>query len=490
MPAVLKSEFADFATRFAAQKNQVVYEWISADLDTPVSAFLKLTQDEPYAFLLESVEGGANLGRYTIIGFAPDLIWSAEGDDTPLASLRHILDLSRINDLDDGLPPMAGSGLFGYMGYDMVRHIEQIPDKNPDTLGISDSIFFRPSLLVIFDNITHKICLLAPVYAHRGSTQEPAPIFFDAACAKIDSLKQKLAAPLVYSPRASKISLPLDVTSNFTRAGYHQAVEKAKEYIRAGDIFQVVPSQRFEAEFDCPPFELYRTLRRLNPSPFLFFFKFPDFALVGSSPEILVRVRDGLVTVRPIAGTRPRGGTLDEDKALEADLLADPKELAEHLMLIDLGRNDVGRVCAIGSVKVTEKFVIERYSHVMHIVSNVEGKLAAGNDSLDAFMSGFPVGTVSGAPKIRAMEIIDELENVKRKFYAGGVGYLGGNGNIDTCIALRTCLVKDGKLYMQAGGGVVADSDPESEYQECLNKRKAILTAAEETIARLSATTT
>ncbi len=473
--------FTLFAHNFAAGRNQIVFDWMPADLDTAVSAYLKLTKSEPYAFLLESVEGGAVLGRYTIIGFDPDIIWKAEENKNPLQSLRDLLSQSSIDNIPEGLPPMSGSGLFGYLSYDMVRHVEKIDNNNPDTLGLSDSIFFRPRALVVFDNIMHKICIIAPIYTHTQNTENnvTAEQAYQESLTRIRTVKEKLAAPLTLPNVPSHLHAPLPVSSNMTVDDFCGIVTKAKEYIRAGDIFQVVPSQRFSTPYDLPPFELYRALRRLNPSPFLFFFQFPDFALVGSSPEILVRVRGGVVTIRPIAGTRPRGKDMAEDKHLEQDLLSDPKECAEHLMLLDLGRNDVGRVSKIGTVRVTEKFMVEHYSHVMHIVSNVEGDLRDDVDGLDALLAGFPAGTVSGAPKIRAMNIIDELEPVCRKVYGGGVGYLGGNGNIDVCIALRTAIVKDNTLYVQAGAGVVADSDPMSEYNETINKARAIIRAAE-----------
>lgn len=377
---------------------------------------------------------------------------------------------------------MAMSGLFGYMGYDMIRIVEKIPDTNPDPLQIPDSVFIRPQILVIFDNVKHKICIVIPVYSHSGNSGRSASETLAKAKTKLESVKEKIRGSLPSEHATSSFSTLSAPVPNMSKESYFEMVEKGKDYIRAGDIFQFVPSQRFTMDFDLPAFELYRSLRRLNPSPFLFFIKFPNFSLVGSSPEILVRVRDGKVTIRPIAGTRPRGKTFEEDKSLKDDLLSDPKEIAEHLMLLDLGRNDVGRVSKIGSVKVTEQFIIEYYSHVMHIVSNVEGELRDDLDSLDALMSGSPAGTVSGAPKIRAMEIIDELEPVKRKFYGGCVGYLAANGNIDTCIALRTCVVKDGKIYLQAGGGVVADSSAEGEFQESINKSKAIITAAQDSL--------
>ncbi|MBE2191926.1 MAG: anthranilate synthase component I [Alphaproteobacteria bacterium] len=475
-----------FIKNFYAGKNQILHEWIVSDFDTPVSAYLKLTDGEPYSFLLESVEGGEKLGRYTIIGYDPDLVWSCEDyrstEQNPLDELRHILKDSVIDLGEADLPPMASSGLFGYMGYDMIRIIEKIPDQNPDTLGIADSIFMRPQILVIFDNIKHKICVIAPVYQHQRNSDLSAEDTLIHARERLEKAIECIRGNLQITSYQSKfLALPVP-HFNMTKDDYFAMVEKGKDYIRAGDIFQFVPSQRFTIDFDLPPFDLYRSLRRTNPSPFLFYIKFPDFSLVGSSPEILVRVRDGEVTIRPIAGTRPRGKDTAQDLALKEDLLNDPKEISEHLMLLDLGRNDVGKVAKIGSVHVTDQFIIEYYSHVMHIVSNVTGKLHQGLDALDALMSGSPAGTVSGAPKIRAMEIIDELEPVKRKFYGGCVGYLAANGNIDTCIALRTCIVKDGKIYLQAGGGVVADSVPENEFQESINKGKAILKAAEEAI--------
>ncbi|MCB1558865.1 MAG: anthranilate synthase component I [Alphaproteobacteria bacterium] len=479
-----------FIKNFQDGKTQIYSEWIVSDLDTPVSVFLKLAENEPYAFLLESVEGGETLGRYTIIGLDPDLIWTCddyrEADINPLDDLRRILKDSHIDECDSTLPPMASSGLFGYMGYDMIRLVEAIPDNNPDTLAIPDSVFIRPRLLVIFDNIKHKICLTTPVYDHaRTQTDKDAADCLSECRMRLEKAIEKINS--MYLPqrhRSMLDSVPVP-TPEMSKEDFFDIVRKGKDYILAGDIFQFVPSQRFTLDFDLPSFELYRCLRRMNPSPFLFYLRFPDFSLIGSSPEIMVRVRDGEVTIRPIAGTRKRGENQEEDKFLSDDLLNDPKELAEHLMLLDLGRNDVGKVSEIGSVKVTDQFFIEYYSHVMHIVSNVVGELRGDLDALDALMSGAPAGTVSGAPKIRAMEIIDELEPVKRKFYGGCIGYLAANGNIDTCIALRTSLVKDGKIYAQAGAGIVADSIEESEHQECINKAKAIIESGQEAI-RLS----
>ncbi len=488
----MQPAFDTFKKHCNTGKTQLVWNWIPADLETPVSAYLKLCGERPYGFLLESVEGGANLGRYSIIGYAPDMIFRIRGNEVevkqgenwnahPVPTLdfiRQTLADCAIDEQGSDLPPMAVSGLFGYLGYDMVRLVEDIPDTNPDDLGIPDGVMMRPTVLVIFDNVKNMMCVLTPVYESKGDAKK----LYEQACGRVAAALDTLRGPLEVPAHQSKLKTPLPVSSNMTQAQYEGAVKRAVEYIRAGEIFQVVPGQRFSVDFDLPAFELYRSLRRLNPSPFLFHLAFEDFALVGSSPEILVRVRDNIVTIRPIAGTRKRGENETEDQALAEDLLADPKERAEHLMLLDLGRNDVGRVAKIGSVKVTEQFVIERYSHVMHIVSNVEGVLRDDLDIVDALFAGFPAGTVSGAPKVRAMEIIDELETSRRSYYGGAAGYFSGNGTLDTCIALRTALVKDGKVHVQAGAGVVADSKPNSEYQETVNKARAIISAAEKAI--------
>ena len=487
---------SDFTANYNSGKSQLVWQWVPSDLETPVSAYMKLCRKEDYSFLLESVEGGATLGRYSIIGFAPDIIWECVSGEVriwhdygskdlynapPLMSLRALLADCRIDVTAPEIPPMAVSGLFGYLGYDMVRRIEDIPDKNPDDLTIPESVLIRPTVLAIFDNVKNRMCLVAPVYRHAQNSREKAESVYAEASERLSGMLKKLMVPLdsSYGTAKTKLTSPLEVTSNTSRDEYHAMVKKAVEYIRAGEIFQVVPSQRFSAPFDLPSFSLYRALRSLNPSPFMFHLSFKGFSLVGSSPEILVRVRGGTVTIRPIAGTRPRGKDDAEDKEFAESLLNDPKERAEHLMLLDLGRNDVGRIAQTGSVEVTDQFTIERYSHVMHIVSNVEGVLRKDMDILDALFAGFPAGTVSGAPKVRAMEIIDELEKSRRSYYAGGVGYLSGNGEMDTCIALRTALVKDGMLYVQAGGGIVADSDPEYEYQESCNKARAVIRAAQ-----------
>jgi anthranilate synthase component 1 len=486
-----------FVERYDAGAPQVVFTRLVADLETPVSAYLKLAADKPMSFLLESVEGGATRGRYSVIGLEPDLVWRADGDTasinrTPvakpdafkrdkqptLASLRALLEESRI-DLPSELPPMA-AGIFGLMGYDTVRLMERLPNTPEDALHVPDGILMRPTVMAIFDVIKDEITIVTPV---RPDPKVPAEKAYKAACKRLKSVLAALDEPLPHSPSvtARKIAAPKP-TSNTTPAEYKKMVQKAKEYIVAGDIFQVVLSQRFSAPFSLPSFSLYRALRRTNPSPFLFHLDFGDFALVGSSPEILVRVREGEVTIRPIAGTAPRGKTDAEDQALAEALLKDPKERAEHLMLLDLGRNDVGRVAAVGSVDVTARFFIERYSHVMHIVSNVVGRLDKKHDAVDALMAGFPAGTVSGAPKVRAMEIIDEFEKSKRGPYAGCVGYFSATGQMDTCIVLRTALIKNGVMHVQAGAGLVHDSVPEKEQQECINKAQALFRAAEEAV--------
>jgi anthranilate synthase component 1 len=482
-----------FAQIYARGDAQVVWTTLVADLETPVSAFLKIAGGRPMSFLLESVEGGAVRGRYSIIGLEPDLIWRTKGGhaevarsqrpeafarlaEPPLEALRAVIAESRI-ELPEGLPPMA-AGIFGYLGYDMVRFMEELPDPNPDPIGIPDAILLRPTLVVVFDAVQDSITIVTPVRPQQDvSAKKALARATERIAALVDSLDRPLDKATADAAPGPLAVAPL---SNTTPQEFAAMVRRAKEYIVAGDIFQVVLSQRFEAPFALSPFALYRALRRVNPAPFLYFLDFGGFAVAGSSPEILVRVREGIVTIRPIAGTRPRGATPHADKALEDELLADPKERAEHLMLLDLGRNDVGRVARIGSVNVTDQFFIERYSQVMHIVSNVEGALAPSRDALDALAAGFPAGTVSGAPKVRAMEIIDELEKEKRGLYAGCVGYFSAAGEMDTCIVLRTALIKDGTMYVQAGAGIVADSNPASEQQECIDKAKALFRAAEE----------
>ncbi len=492
---MIEPAFEDFATRYDAGEPSVMWATRIADIDTPVSLMLKLAQARKDSFLLESVTGGEKRGRYSVIGLKPDLIWRCRGDtveinrsarwdsdafeaDTlaPLDSLRAIIAESAI-DLPETLPPMA-AGLFGYLGYDMIRHVEKLPEPNADPLGLPDAVLTRPTLIAIVDNVADLVTLVTPVRPQEGTSARAA---YARAAERLSDARDDLDRALpIEAAIPQNVETSGEAVSNTSTAEYYAMVEKARDYIQAGDIFQVVPSQRWTTPFALPPFALYRALRRTNPSPYMYFFNVGDFQIVGASPEILVRLRGDTVTVRPIAGTRPRGATPAEDDALEADLLADPKELAEHLMLLDLGRNDVGRVAKIGTVDPNEQFTVERYSHVMHIVSNVDGKIREDVDCVDALLAGLPAGTVSGAPKIRAMEIIDELEKEKRGVYAGGVGYFGAGGEMDTAIALRTAVVKDGKMYVQAGGGVVWDSDPEAERMETVNKSKALFRAAEE----------
>ncbi|WP_299360951.1 anthranilate synthase component I [uncultured Paracoccus sp.] len=492
----LSPDFDAFAAGWAQGRNQLVTVSLPADLDTPVSLMLKLADAQPHSFVLESVTGGEVRGRYSIVGMKPDLVWecrdgqarinrraryadSFDADDRPaLDSLRALLAESRI-EMPGGIPPVA-AGLFGYLGYDMIRLVEHLPDVNPDPIGTPDAMLMRPSVVAVLDGVKGEVTLCAPAWHDSGM---PARVAYGQAAERVmEALRSLDRLPAEHRPLGPTATVG-EPRSNIGHDAYLAAVARAKDYIRAGDIFQVVPSQRWALDFPLPPFALYRSLRRTNPSPFMFFLNMQSdsggFQIVGASPEILVRLRDGEVTIRPIAGTRPRGATPDQDRANEAELLADEKELAEHLMLLDLGRNDVARVSRIGTVRPTEEFVIERYSHVMHIVSNVVGELNVGEDALSALLSGLPAGTVSGAPKVRAMQIIDELEPEKRGIYGGAVGYFAANGEMDMCIALRTGVIKDGTLYVQAGGGVVHDSDPESEFQETLNKSRALIRAAE-----------
>ena len=494
---LVEPDIEAFSTTFENGLAQIVYSKFVADLETPVSAMLKIATNKENCFLLESVEGGVTRGRYSIIGLKPDIIWRCHGNnaeinrdaETDLAafqpesvgsieSLRDLLIESQI-EMPETLPPMS-AGLVGYMGYETVQLVEDLPDTNTRIIELPDGLFIRPTLMAIFDSVQDTITVVTPV--RPAGHLDPVTAYAQAT-ERLTSVASDLSTDLPVGREVNKVDLSVvEPTSNMTREDYHQVVKTAKEYIAAGDIFQVVLSQRFSIPFELPPFSLYRALRRLNPSPFLYYLNFGHFSVVGSSPEILVRLRDNTVTIRPLAGTRKRGSTSAEDQALAKDLLSDPKERAEHLMLLDLGRNDVGRVAKIGTVNVTEQMVIEYYSHVMHLVSNVEGKIGPKYDALEALMAGFPAGTVSGAPKVRAMEIIDELENEKRGIYAGCVGYFAANGTMDTCIALRTAVVKDQVMYVQAGGGIVADSDPESEYQESYNKAQALLRAAEEAV--------
>jgi anthranilate synthase component 1 len=488
-------EYDAFASAYEAGENQIFYTRLAADLDTPVSLMLKLTGAQKDAFVLESVTGGEVRGRYSIIGMKPDLVWRCKGETSainrmarydadafeeasgnPLDVLRALIAESRI-ELPADLP-QAAAGLFGYLGYDMVRLVEHLPNVNPDPLGLPDALMLRPSVIAVLDGVKGEVTVVSPAWVSAGQSARAA--YAQAAERVMDAvrdLERAMPSETRDLGEAAELAEPI---SNFTKAGYMEAVEKARDYIKAGDIFQVVPAQRWTQNFPHPPFTLYRSLRRTNPSPFMFYFNFGGFQVIGASPEILVRVFGTEVTIRPIAGTRKRGATPEEDRALEADLLVDEKELAEHLMLLDLGRNDVGRVARIGTVRPTEEFIVERYSHVMHIVSNVVGELETGKDALDAFFAGMPAGTVSGAPKVRAMEIIDELEPEKRGVYGGGVGYFSSGGDMDMCIALRTAVVQSQKLYIQAGGGVVYDSDPEAEFMETVHKSGAIRRAAKD----------
>ncbi len=467
-----------------------------SDLETPVAAFLKLAHGHPNSFLLESIEGGSARGRYSVIGMAPDLIWRCRNgtaeinrharaaphaftpDSRPaLASLRALIAETRL-ELPAGMPPMIG-GLVGYLGYDMVRLMENLPNAPEDDLGLPEAILLRPTLFAVFDNVRDELTLAAPIYPAPGIDPDAA---WEDAQSRLAEARAALERPLPHAAPPVELPPQPEPRANMTHEDFIAHVERAKAYIAAGDAFQIVPSQRFAAPFALPPFALYRALRRINPAPFLFFLDFGGFCVVGSSPEILVRLRDGKITIRPLAGTRGRGATVEEDQRLEAELLADPKERAEHLMLVDLGRNDVGRVAKLGSVKVTQSFAIERFSHVMHISSTVEGQVRPDADAVEVLSAGFPAGTLSGAPKIRAMEIIDELEPTRRGIYAGCIGYFAPDGTMDTCIGLRTAVVKDGTMYVQAGCGVVADSVPEMEYEETRQKSRALFRAAEEAV--------
>ncbi|UJW86197.1 anthranilate synthase component I [Devosia sp. SL43] len=487
--------FQRFSEQYAAGKSQIVWRRIVADLETPIGTYLKLAEGRKNTFLLESVQDAAVRGRYSIIGTQPDVILKVEAGsaainrsaqidetafeplpDLPLDALRGLVADSKI-DVPAGLPPQS-AGVYGYLGYEMVRYMEVLPDSNPDHLQTPEAVLMRPSLLAIFDTLKDELYLTAPVYVRDGVSAKQA---YEAAEARIDDAIGRLGRAMPTTPALPDLE-SIAVTSNTSKDQYFAMVARAKDYITAGDIFQVVLSQRFSADFTLPPTALYRALRRTNPSPYMYFLDFGGFAVAGSSPEILVRVQDGEVTIRPIAGTRKRGSTPTRDQELAAELLADPKELAEHLMLLDLGRNDVGRVAKTGTVKVTDKFFLEYYSHVMHIVSNVVGVLDPKYDFVDALSAGFPAGTVSGAPKVRAMEIIDELEKSRRGIYGGCVGYFGADGTMDTCIVLRTAILKDGKLYVQSGAGIVADSVPELEQMECENKARALFSAAEEAL--------
>ena len=481
--------------QLALGKPALVWSKLVADTETPVGAALKLFEAGRGDFLLESVQGGEVRGRYSLLGLDPDLVYRATGHGAAinrvwqhdreafaslpgdaLAELRALVGACHI-DVPDELPK-ALACLVGYFGYETIGLVETLPRAPQSALELPDMLFVRPTLILVFDRLSDALWCVAPLWPEGGT---PAALL-DAAAERIDEALRRLSRPAAAAAPDASLPEP-KLTPVLPEGRYREMVLKAKDYITAGDIFQVVLAQRFTTPFTLPPLALYRALRRVNPSPFLYFLDLPGFALIGSSPEILVRVRDGEVTIRPIAGTRPRGKTPEEDAANEVSLLADPKERAEHLMLLDLGRNDVGRVAAKGSVKVTESYTVERYSHVMHIVSNVVGKLdTARHDAVDALFAGFPAGTVSGAPKVRACEIIAELESETRGAYAGGVGYFAPDGSVDSCIVLRTAVVKDGMMHVQAGAGIVADSVPEYEQAECENKAGALFAAAREAV--------
>jgi anthranilate synthase component 1 len=484
---MIEPDFKSFC-RLARQGNLVpVYETFTADLLTPVGAHLRLARDAKYSFLLESVEGGENIARYTFTGANPQEVFRARGRDctletgerrvefeeNPIEQLRRLT--ARYHPVRvPGLPPLI-AGAIGYFAYDMVQLIERIPATGRDDLGLDDCVMMFYLGLVAFDHVQHRVWVIRNVFTEGGGSLRAK---YDAAVREIRRTRRALEQPLPRHRRTRRAGL-LRIRSNFTKAKYLAVVRKAKAYIRAGDIFQVVPSQRFSAATSADPFEMYRALRVVNPSPYLYFLHLDDVSVVGSSPEMLVKVQGRDIFYRPIAGTLPRGRTEIEDRELESKLLADPKERAEHIMLVDLGRNDLGRVCEYGSVEVERLMFVERYSHVMHLVSSLRGHLREGVDCFDALMACFPAGTLSGAPKIRAMEIIDELEPTRRGLYAGAVMYLDFSGNLDSCIALRTLVAKNGRAYIQAGGGIVADSVPEREYQETVNKARALVKALE-----------
>ncbi len=464
---------------------------VLADLDTPLATFLKVDDGET-AFFFESVEVDEQWGRFSFIGIGSRAVFVARGgeievrrggrvertalpadrSEDPLIHLRTLLEELRPLELP-GLPRFCG-GAVGYVAYDWVRYVERLPEENPDVLGVPDCFFSFPRTLLVHDRQEQKLVIIHPVEVDDPARADEV---FERGVAEIQRTLDCLARPARVPPAPPANPAPLEVRSNFTQESYHEVVKRAVEYIEAGDVFQVVPSQRLSVPLRTDPFLIYRELRVLNPSPYLFFVRCCDHVVLGSSPEILVRLTDGLIELRPIAGTRPRGASPEEDRALELELRADPKERAEHLMLVDLGRNDVGRVAEIGSVEVDEFEVVERYSHVMHLVSNVRGRLRPGMDAIDLLRASFPAGTLSGAPKVRAMEIIEELEPERRGLYGGSVGYIDYHGNMDMCIAIRTLLVKDGQVHVQAGGGVVADSDPEREFEETLHKARAPLKA-------------
>lgn len=479
----------DEFSRLAAQGNLIpVYCEIMADMDTPVTAFRKIDNGQ-HAFLLESIEGGEKWARYSFLGANPALIFRSKGRqvevlrnnevslheaDDPTVLLRDILAAYQPVEVA-GLPRFVG-GAVGYLGYDMIRHFEHLPSDKPDTIGAWDSYFMLTDTLLIFDTVKHKIQVVATAHLDGSVSLEAA---YQDAAARIEALVQRLRLPLSQTSQTVPAQGTVGFSSNCTQADYEAGVTRVKEYVRAGDVIQVVLSQRMSGDLTVDPFDVYRVLRTLNPSPYMFFLRCGDTVVTGASPEVMVRKEGTRVELRPIAGTRPRGATPEEDERLAEELMADPKERAEHVMLVDLGRNDLGRVCRTGSVEVSELMVVERYSHVMHIVSNVQGELEGERDAFDLVRATFPAGTLSGAPKIRAMEIIDELEPLRRGIYGGAVGYVSYSGNMDLCIAIRTLVVKDGKVHLQAGAGLVADSDPTTEWQETVNKAMAVRRAIE-----------
>jgi anthranilate synthase component I len=464
---------------------------ILGDLETPVSAFLKIHRG-PHGFLLESVQGGEKWGRYSFLGTEPERVWTARGHSIETRSRSGQVERREVSDVLGALRqwlqsyhpvplpglPRFSAGAVGYIGYDLVRDFERLPTRAADDLELPDAVFLLADRLLVFDNVTQKIRLIANVFLQEGISLRTS---YDAAVAEIEEWLGRLRSPVplpAASSRGGEVATRGgELQSNLSQSEYEAMVRRAKEYVHAGDVIQVVLAQRFEGGLRAAPFDVYRSLRSINPSPYLFFLQLGELALAGASPEVMVRVESGEVTVRPIAGTRPRGTLERDDLTLEQELLNDPKEIAEHIMLVDLGRNDVGRVAAVGSVEVTERLVVERYSHVMHIVSNVRGRLAPGKDAFDAFRATFPAGTLSGAPKIRAMEIIEELEPVRRGVYGGAVGYFDLSGNMDTGIAIRMVLCKGDRVYVQTGAGIVADSVPEREHLECLNKARGMFQA-------------
>ena len=480
-----------FFNTYNLGKPQIIQKELIADIETPISSLIKISKNQKYSFLLESVQGGDQRGRFSLLGCDPDIIWKVKNKKVfiknfnknldlsfisrdPIQSLKDLINFSKIK-RNSGLPPFPT--FVGYLGYPMIQYMENIQLKNYDEINIPDALMIRPKFVAVFDNIKDTINIMTSIYPNNKIKAEKALL---EANKYINLIIKKINKNYVKKPFHKNKKNKIEFKSNYTKNDYFKIIKKAKNYINEGDIFQVVPSQRLKSNYNLDALSLYRSLRRLNPSPFLVNLNFNNFGLVASSPEILVRLRNGKVTIRPIAGTRKRGVNTNEDLKLSQDLLSDKKELAEHLMLLDLGRNDVGRVSKNGSVKISERMIIEYYSHVMHIVSNVEGKLNKKYDAIDALISGFPAGTVSGAPKIRAMEIIEELENVGRSFYGGAMGYFDSNGEMDTCISLRTGLVKNKKLYIQAGGGVVFDSNPKKEFEETINKLNALVAAAKD----------